>query len=98
MPPLVRLAKRFNLRFFTTFDTPSHDTTRNAHQRFGRVSLIVTICMLAGPGAHAQTGQVPSDPASRNRPGTEGNAPAPTVESTMPQTGVLHPIPDASVD
>jgi len=58
------------------------------------------ICMLAASGAHAQSqpGQVPSDPAARNRAGTEGNTPAPTVESTMPQSGVLHPIPDATVD
>ncbi len=64
-----------------------------ARRHFGWVVLVAAMLLAATP-LHGQS----ADPSALSASGTESNKPAPTLESTMPQSGVLHPLPDATVD
>jgi len=62
--------------------------------------LIAAMFLLGVPQvyAHATTGQSLVDPSVRSSAGTATNTPPPTLESNIPQSGVLRPVPDVTVD
>jgi len=62
--------------------------------------LIAALFLLGVPQLHAQapTGQSLVDPSVRNAAGTATNTPPPILESNIPQSGVLRPVPDVTVD
>jgi len=60
--------------------------------------LIAAMFLLGVPQvhAHAPTGQSLVDPSVRSAAGSATNTPPPT--SNIPQSGVLRPVPDVTVD
>jgi len=62
--------------------------------------LIAAMFLLGVPQvhAHAPTGQSLVDSSLRSSAGSATNTPPPTLESNIPKSGVLRPVPDVTVD